>query len=147
MAYHGDMRRPNSCHSPLRNQRFAARRDHFDTRPRLSGMRYPGIDRGTSVTNRKSAERYFYFVRRYVACPGKSGDLLSLKSRGADVRMLYSPLDALKIASASPEKEVVFLAVGFETTAPVHALTVMEAHRKISETSPYSRPFLPFRQP
>lgn len=62
--------------------------------------------------------------------PGKSGDLLSLKSRGADVRMLYSPLDALKIASASPEKEVVFLAVGFETTAPVHALTVMEAHRK-----------------
>lgn len=62
--------------------------------------------------------------------PGISGDLLSLKSRGADIRMLYSPLDALTIAKSSPGKEVVFLAVGFETTAPVYASTLLAAQRQ-----------------
>jgi hydrogenase expression/formation protein HypD len=55
------------------------------------------------------------------------GDLLSAKALGGDVRILYSPLDALKIAQANPEKEVVFLAVGFETTAPATAMTVCQA--------------------
>lgn len=59
--------------------------------------------------------------------PGSHGDLLSCKARGADVRMVYSPLDALKLAQANPEKQVVFFAVGFETTAPANAMAVYQA--------------------
>jgi hydrogenase expression/formation protein HypD len=59
--------------------------------------------------------------------PGSETDLLSVKAQGADVRMVYSPLDAVKIARKSPEKEVVFFAVGFETTAPANALAVHQA--------------------
>lgn len=59
--------------------------------------------------------------------PGSQGDLLSCKARGADVRMVYSPLDALKLAQANPEKQVVFFAVGFETTAPANAMAVYQA--------------------
>jgi hydrogenase expression/formation protein HypD len=55
------------------------------------------------------------------------GDLLSAKATGGDVRMLYSPLDALKIAQVYPDKEVVFFAVGFETTAPATAMTIYQA--------------------
>jgi hydrogenase expression/formation protein HypD len=55
------------------------------------------------------------------------GDLLSVKAMGGDVRILYSPLDALKIAQANPDKEVVFFAIGFETTAPATAMTVYQA--------------------
>ncbi|PJF36005.1 MAG: hydrogenase formation protein HypD [Candidatus Thermofonsia Clade 1 bacterium] len=61
--------------------------------------------------------------------PGSHGDLLSCKARGADVRMVYSPLDALKLAQANPEKQVVFFAVGFETTAPANAMAVYQAHK------------------
>src|SRR6187401_3582353 len=50
--------------------------------------------------------------------PGGNGTLLEAKARGADVRIVYSPLDALRIAIEAPEREVVFFAVGFETTAP-----------------------------
>ena len=58
------------------------------------------------------------------------GDNLSLrKAKGADVRWVYSPMDSLEIARENPEKEVIFLGVGFETTAPGTALTVMEAQR------------------
>ncbi|NJR56259.1 MAG: hydrogenase formation protein HypD [Acaryochloris sp. CRU_2_0] len=64
------------------------------------------------------------------------GDLLSVKAMGADVRILYSPLDALKIAQANPDKEVVFFAVGFETTAPATAMTVYQAsQQKLSNFS------------
>ena len=59
--------------------------------------------------------------------PGGRGTLLEAKARGADVRMVYSPLDALAIARAEPEREVVFLAIGFETTAPSTAITVLRA--------------------
>jgi len=59
--------------------------------------------------------------------PGTHGDLLSAKSRGGDVRIVYSPLDALKIAQANPDKQVVFFAVGFETTAPANAMAVYQA--------------------
>lgn len=61
--------------------------------------------------------------------PGISGDLLSARSRGADVRMVYSPLDSLKIARENPHREVVFFAVGFETTAPAVALAIKQAQR------------------
>jgi hydrogenase expression/formation protein HypD len=62
--------------------------------------------------------------------PGDAGSLLAAKARGADVRMVYSPLDALAIARAQPEREVVFLAIGFETTAPTTAMTVLQAERE-----------------
>ncbi|MEM6893144.1 MAG: hydrogenase formation protein HypD [Bacteroidota bacterium] len=62
--------------------------------------------------------------------PGSEKSLLEAKAEGADVRILYSPLEAVKIAEDHPEKEVVFFAVGFETTAPANALSVIHAHRK-----------------
>jgi len=61
--------------------------------------------------------------------PGSQGDLLSAKAAGADVRIVYSPLDAVKLAQAHPGRQVVFLAVGFETTAPANALAVDQAAR------------------
>jgi len=62
--------------------------------------------------------------------PGSRNDLLVLKSRGADVRVVYSPIDCLKIARANPAKKVVFFAIGFETTAPANAMAVLQAKNK-----------------
>lgn len=62
--------------------------------------------------------------------PGTSRDLLSVKAAGGDVRIVYSPLDSLKIAAENPSKEVVFFGVGFETTAPATAMTVFQAAQK-----------------
>jgi len=59
--------------------------------------------------------------------PGGRGSLLEAKARGADVRMVYSPLDALELARRNPDREVVFFAIGFETTAPATALTLLRA--------------------
>jgi len=59
--------------------------------------------------------------------PGSDGSLLDAKAEGADIRMVYSPLDALRIARANPDREVVFYAIGFETTAPSTALTLKRA--------------------
>ncbi|WP_433226750.1 hydrogenase formation protein HypD [Microtetraspora malaysiensis] len=59
--------------------------------------------------------------------PGGRGSFLDAKARGADIRMVYSPLDALKIARQNPGKRVVFMAIGFETTAPSTAMTVLRA--------------------
>lgn len=61
--------------------------------------------------------------------PGTEVDLLGAKSRGADVRVVYSPLDALAVARAEPSREVVFFAVGFETTAPANAMAALQARR------------------
>ncbi|MHB9756074.1 hydrogenase formation protein HypD [Streptomyces sp. BYX5S] len=61
--------------------------------------------------------------------PGSTTDLLSLRARGADVRVVYSPMDAVRLAAGHPEREVVFLAVGFETTAPANAMAVLQAER------------------
>ncbi len=59
--------------------------------------------------------------------PGSHLNLLQAKAQGADIRMVYSPLDALAIAKANPDRSVVFFAIGFETTAPSTALTVLQA--------------------
>ncbi len=61
--------------------------------------------------------------------PGSEKSLLEAKANGADVRILYSPLEAVKLAKENPGREVVFFAVGFETTAPANALSVVHAHR------------------
>jgi hydrogenase expression/formation protein HypD len=60
--------------------------------------------------------------------PGSGGDLFSVKAKGADVRIVYSPLDALKLARDNPGRQIVFFAVGFETTAPANAMAVFQAH-------------------
>ncbi len=62
--------------------------------------------------------------------PGLDRDLLSVKATGGDVRIVYSPMDALKIARANPDRRVVFFAVGFETTAPANAMAVHQAKRE-----------------
>jgi len=62
--------------------------------------------------------------------PGSATDLLTAKAKGGDVRIVYSPLDALAVARAEPEKEVVFFAVGFETTAPANAMAAWRAKRE-----------------
>ncbi|MFN8492999.1 MAG: hydrogenase formation protein HypD [Caldilineaceae bacterium] len=59
--------------------------------------------------------------------PGSSQDLFRVKSEGGDVRIVYSPLDAVKIAQANPTREVVFFGIGFETTAPANAMAVFQA--------------------
>ena len=70
--------------------------------------------------------------------PGSHGDLFTLKSQGADIRVVYSPLDCLKIAAANPEKKIVFFAIGFETTAPANAMLASRAKLE-SMTSRTSR--------
>lgn len=62
--------------------------------------------------------------------PGSRKDLLTVKAEGGDIRTVYSPMDTLKIAIESPDKQVVFFAVGFETTAPSTAATILQAHRR-----------------
>ena len=61
--------------------------------------------------------------------PGSGQDLFRVKSAGGDVRVVYSPLDALKLAREHPDREVVFFGIGFETTAPANAMTVHQARR------------------
>jgi hydrogenase expression/formation protein HypD len=61
--------------------------------------------------------------------PGSELDLFRIKSEGGDVRVVYSPLDALKLARENPDREVVFFGIGFETTAPANAMTVYQAKR------------------
>ncbi len=61
--------------------------------------------------------------------PGSEKDLLTVKSEGGDVRIVYSPLDAVKLAQQNPDKKIVFFAVGFETTAPANAMSVLHASR------------------
>jgi hydrogenase expression/formation protein HypD len=62
--------------------------------------------------------------------PGSRGSLLQARAEGADVRMVYSPLDALEIAAAHPDRHVVFFGLGFETTMPSTAMTILEAERR-----------------
>lgn len=62
--------------------------------------------------------------------PGSHQDLFSAKAQGADVRIVYSPMDALQLAERNPDREVVFFAIGFETTAPANAMAIYMAHKK-----------------
>ncbi len=86
------------------------------------------IDKAVEIASRKDVILTSYGDMLRV--PGSRHDLLSVKADGGDVRMVYSPLDALKIAESNQSKKVVFFAVGFETTAPANAMAVMEAKRR-----------------
>lgn len=83
------------------------------------------IDDGIAVAERDDV--IFTCFGDMVRVPGERGSLLDAQARGADVRMVYSPLDALRIAREHPDREVVFDAIGFETTAPSTALTLQRA--------------------
>jgi len=86
------------------------------------------IDQAIAVA--KLPEVIFCSFGDMLRVPGSREDLLNARAHGADVRMVYSPLDALRIAAANPAREVVFFGVGFETTAPANALAVYEAHMR-----------------
>jgi hydrogenase expression/formation protein HypD len=83
------------------------------------------VDDGMAIAKRDGV--VFTCFGDMMRVPGSSGSLLEAKAEGADVRMVYSPLDALRIAKANPDRQVVFFAIGFETTAPSTALTLRRA--------------------
>lgn len=86
------------------------------------------VDEGISIAERP--EVIFTCFGDMMRVPGSKGNLLEVKAGGADIRMVYSPLDALRIARENPDREVVFYAIGFETTAPSTALTLQRAKRE-----------------
>ncbi len=83
------------------------------------------IDKALAIARRP--EVVFASFGDMIRVPGSREDLLSVKAAGGDVRVVYSPLDAVKIAVANPGRQVVFFAVGFETTAPANAMAVLWA--------------------
>lgn len=86
------------------------------------------IDKAIDIASRP--EVIFCSFGDMLRVPGSERDLQTVKAAGGDVRILYSPVDALKIARANPEKQVVFFAVGFETTAPANAMAVYQAKQQ-----------------
>jgi hydrogenase expression/formation protein HypD len=86
------------------------------------------IDRAIVIASRPDVS--FCSFGDMLRVPGSRDDLLKVKARGGDVRIVYSPLDALRLAKQHPERQVVFFAVGFETTAPANAMAV---HRAAAE--------------
>lgn len=85
------------------------------------------IDKAIAIARRP--EVIFTSFGDMLRVPGSGTDLLSVKAQGGDVRMVYSPLDAVKLAQKHPDRQVVFFAVGFETTAPANAMAVWQAQR------------------
>jgi hydrogenase expression/formation protein HypD len=85
------------------------------------------IDKATAIASQEDVILCSYGDMLRV--PGSRMDLLDVKAQGGDVRIIYSPLDCLKIASQNKDKKVVFLAIGFETTAPANAMTIKQAER------------------
>jgi len=83
------------------------------------------IDKAIALASRKDV--IFTSFGDMLRVPGSVSDLLSVKAAGGDVRILYSPLDTLKIARENPEKTVVFFGIGFETTAPPNAMVIVQA--------------------
>jgi hydrogenase expression/formation protein HypD len=86
------------------------------------------IDRAHAIAARPDVT--FCSFGDMLRVPGSRGDLLQLKSQGSDVRVVYSPLDAVNLAAAQPDRRVVFFAIGFETTAPPNAMAVWVARKR-----------------
>lgn len=85
------------------------------------------IDRALEIAARDNV--IFCSFGDMLRVPGSRHDLFSVRARGGDVRVVYSPLDATRVAADNPDKEVVFFGVGFETTAPANAMAVVHAQR------------------
>lgn len=86
------------------------------------------VDKAIAIASRPDV--IFVSYGDMLRVPGSRLDLLRVKAAGGDVRVVYSPMDALKLARANPGKQVVFFAIGFETTAPAHAVAVSQARRE-----------------
>lgn len=86
------------------------------------------IDRAIAISKRP--EVILCSFGDMLRVPGSSGDLFRAKSEGADVRIVYSPMESLELARNHPDREIVFFAVGFETTAPANAMPVYQARRE-----------------
>jgi hydrogenase expression/formation protein HypD len=86
------------------------------------------IDKATQIAARP--EVIFCSFGDMLRVPGSECDLFAVKARGGNVRIVYSPLDAVQLARENPGKEIVFFAVGFETTAPANAMAVFQAHQQ-----------------
>jgi hydrogenase expression/formation protein HypD len=86
------------------------------------------IDRALAIAIRPDV--IFTSYGDMLRVPGSTVDLFNVRAKGGDVRVVYSPLESLKIAQANPDKEVVFFAIGFETTAPANAMTVLQAQKQ-----------------
>ncbi len=86
------------------------------------------IDRALAIASRP--EVVFCSFGDMLRVPGSGRDLFSVKARGGDVRVVYSPLDAVRLAEQLPDRQVVFFGVGFETTAPANAMAVLTAARR-----------------
>src|ERR1700758_2042193 len=92
------------------------------------------IDKAHAIAQRQDV--IFCSFGDMLRVPGSGGDLFSIKSKGGDVRVVYSPLDCLKIARANPDRQVVLFAIGFETTAPANAMLAWRAkHDGINNVS------------
>ena len=83
------------------------------------------IDKALAIAS--SPDVIFTSYGDMLRVPGSGRDLFSIRANGGDVRVVYSPLDAVKIAQQNPDKQVVFFAIGFETTAPANAMSVVQA--------------------
>jgi hydrogenase expression/formation protein HypD len=86
------------------------------------------IDRAHAIASRPNVT--FCSFGDMLRVPGSCSDLLQLKSQGSDVRIVYSPLDSVNLAAANPDRQVVFFAIGFETTAPPNAMAVWLARKR-----------------
>jgi len=85
------------------------------------------IDRALAIARRPGV--IFTSYGDMLRVPGTTGDLFTVRAEGGDVRVVTSPLEAVALARANPDREVVFLAIGFETTAPANAMSVLQAER------------------
>ena len=86
------------------------------------------VDKAIEIASRPDV--IFVSYGDMLRVPGSSSDLFRVRAQGGDVRIAYSPMEALKIARANPDRKVVFFAIGFETTAPANAMTVWQAKRE-----------------
>jgi hydrogenase expression/formation protein HypD len=86
------------------------------------------IDRAVEIAFRSKV--IFTSYGDMLRVPGSTKDLFSIRAQGGDVRVVYSPLEAVRIAEANPDKQVVFFAIGFETTAPANAMALLQAKNK-----------------
>ena len=128
---HGSLRRPHPFDLPLRHRgHAAASRSSWCTAraARCACCRWGGST--TASRSPSSPDVIFTTFGDAMRVPGSTKSLLQAKADGADVRMVYSPMDALALARANPDREVVFFGLGFETTMPSTALTVLQAERE-----------------
>ncbi len=139
-SIHGESRGPHRIMEVCGGQTHAILRFGIDKLlpPEVTLIHGPGcpvcvtpvelIDKAVEIASRP--EVIFCSFGDMLRVPGSGSDLLSAKAEGGDVRVVYSPLDALKIAEAEPGLEVVFFGIGFETTAPANGMAVYQAKLK-----------------